>query len=194
MSTKNSNRFHSWLQGLASRKGILILFLLAHGVLFAMMTLTFPRINSQMGTKAFDLQTFGYSHEEAVAMLGNLDQTTKDLYVFPQLLLLDVLYPVLLALLLSALIIRLVKLMGLSARFPYSQLYLLPFLAMLFDYIENSLILYMLSHQDDISELLVTVASGATLLKGVCTLLSWILVLVLFLSWVLSKRKTQKST
>lgn len=194
MSTTNSNRFHSWLQGLASRKGILILFLLAHGVLFAMMTLTFPRINSQMGTKAFDLKTFGYSHEEAVAMLGNLDQTTKDLYVFPQLLLLDVLYPVLLALLLSALIIRFVKLMGLSARFPYSQLYLLPFLAMLFDYIENSLILYMLSHQDDISELLVTVASSATLLKGVCTLLSWILILVLFLSWVLSKRKTQKST
>ena len=193
MNTKISNRIYNGLQGLASRKRILILFLLAHGVLLLMMTLTFPRINSQMGNKAFDLQTFGYSHQEAAVMLGNLDEATKDLYVFPQLLLLDILYPLLLALFLSALIIRLLKLMGRSAVYPYSQLYLLPFLAMIFDYVENVLILFMLDHSDNVSELLVKVASSATLLKGVSTLLSWILVLVLFLSWVLSKPKIHKT-
>ena len=193
MSATNSNRLYSWLQSLASKKWILILFLLAHAVLLVMMTVTFPRINSQMGNKAFDLQTFGYSHEDAVVMLGNLDQETTEIYVFPQLLLLDVLYPLLLALLLSALIIRLQNLMDQSSGYWRSKFHLLPFLGMIFDYIENVLILYMLHHKDDVSELLVTVASSATLLKGICTLLCWLLVLVLFLSWVLSKRKTQKS-
>ena len=193
MSATNSNRLYSWLQSLASKKWILILFLLAHAVLLVMMTVTFPRINAQMGNKAFDLQTFGYSYKDAVMMLGNLDQETTEIYVFPQLLLLDVLYPLLLALLLSALIIRLQNLKDQSSGYWRSKFHLLPFSAMIFDYIENVLILYMLSHQDNISKLLVAVASSATLLKGVCTLLSWILVLVLFLSWVLSNRKTQKS-
>lgn len=178
---------------MASKKGILTLFLLAHGVLLIMMTVTFPRINAKMGNKAFDLQTFGYTYQEALTMLNNLDQSTKDYYAFPQLLLLDVLYPLLLALFLSALICRLTKLIGRSQDSGFIGLCLLPFLAMIFDYIENVLILYMLAHADDISEHLVTFASSATLLKGICTLLSWIVVLVLFLSWALSRRKIDKS-
>ena len=38
---------------MASKKGILTLFLLAHGVLLIMMTVTFPRINAKMGNKAY---------------------------------------------------------------------------------------------------------------------------------------------
>ncbi len=56
-----------------------------------MMTFTFPAINNQIGTKAFDLQSFGYSFTEAEAILVNLNSQTTDLYVFPQLTALDLL-------------------------------------------------------------------------------------------------------
>ena len=95
------------LNRMSSKSAIIILFLLAHLVLFLMMVFTFPRINTQIGTQAFDLKTFGYSQEEATLMIQNLDQSTIDFYIFPQLLLLDILYPILLALFLSTLIIRL---------------------------------------------------------------------------------------
>lgn len=81
------------LEGMASKSGIVALFLLAHAVLLCMMLFTFPRINAKLGAQAFDLQTMGYSHSEAITMLQNLDQSTIDFYLFPQLFLLDILYP-----------------------------------------------------------------------------------------------------
>jgi len=112
------------LNRMSSKTGIIILFLLAHLVLFLMMVFTFPRINAQFGTQAFDLKTFGYSQEEATLMIQNLDQSTIDFYIFPQLLLLDILYPILLALFLSTLIIRLSNLIGLSPNRIYSNLFI----------------------------------------------------------------------
>ena len=72
-------------------------------------------------TQAFDLKTFGYSQEEATLMIQNLDKSTIDFYIFPQLLLLDILYPILLALFLSTLIIRLSNLILLSPNHIYSN-------------------------------------------------------------------------
>ena len=127
--------FYGILERLASKSGILILFILAHTTLLLMMLFTFPRINDKLGTEAFDLKPFGYTQAEAISMIQNLDQTTIDLYIFPQLFLLDVLYPFLLALLLSTLIIRLSKLIKLKANPFFSNLYILPFIAMFIDYI-----------------------------------------------------------
>ena len=98
-------KIHSKLQRLATRSGILGLFLLSHTVLLLMMLFTFPRINAKFGTQAFDLKTFGYSQSEATMMLGNLDQSTVDFYLFPQLFLLDILYPLLLAVFLKLLVL-----------------------------------------------------------------------------------------
>ena len=111
------------LNRMSSKSGIIILFLLAHLVLFLMMVFTFPRINAQIGTQAFDLKTFGYSQEEATLMIQNLDQLTIDFYIFPQLLLLDILYPILLALFLSTLIIRLSNLILVNPNRIYATLY-----------------------------------------------------------------------
>ena len=69
----------------ASVKKICISFIASHFVLLLMMVYTFPRINNQIGTKAFDLQSFGYSVSEAASIVNNLNDQTTSLYLFPQL-------------------------------------------------------------------------------------------------------------
>ena len=179
------------LNRMSSKTGIVILFLLAHLVLILMMVFTFPRINAQFGTQAFDLKTFGYSQEEATSMIQNLDQSTIDFYIFPQLLLLDILYPILLALFLSTLIIRLSNLIGLSPNRIYSNLFILPFIAMLIDYLENSLILVMISNPEEISSGLIKAASIFTQMKAAFTTMSWLVILILFVIWLTKKWKNK---
>jgi hypothetical protein len=181
------------LAGLASGAGILVLFLLAHTVLLLMMLFTFPRINATLGNQAFDLQTFGYTVSTAMEMLQQLDQATIDLYLFPQLWLLDVLYPLLLALFLSTCIIRLSDLLKTGRRGILSGLFLLPFIAMVFDYFENILISLMISHGSTVSAGVIRTASIFTLMKGLLTMLSWLVILVLLSVWLIHKRQMKRA-
>ena len=178
---------YNQLERLATKSGIITLFLLAHSVLLAMMVLTFPRINSKFGTEAFDLKTFGYSQIEAVQMIQNLDQPTIDFYIFPQLFFLDLLYPILLALFLSVVIIRLSNLIKINRYRIYSNLFILPFIAMFADYFENIMIWQMITNLEEVTSKLIEVASIFTQMKGAFTTLSWVVILVLFIVWIKNK-------
>ena len=187
-------KIHNKLERMASKKGITALFLLSHSVLLLMMLFTFPRINNKFGTQAFDLKTFGYSQSEATMMLENLDQSTIDLYLFPQLFLLDILYPILLALFLSTLIIRLSNLITVNQNRVFSSLFILPFIAMFIDYFENIMISVMITNPTNVSSELIKTASLFTQMKGGFTTLSWLVVLILLGAWLISKRKKNKHT
>lgn len=166
---------------------IALLFILAHLVLAVMMLFTFPIINKQIGTQAFDLQTFGYSSDLAFQILSKLDASTIQWYLFPQLFLLDIIYPFLLATALSALLRRLYQLIkGKSTQF-LSLISLLPFVAMVCDYTENLHIAYMITHIDSVREGVIASASLFTILKSLFTTISWVLILVLGLQWIISK-------
>lgn len=180
------------LNRMASKSGIIILFLLAHLVLLLMMVFTFPRINAKIGTQAFDLKTFGYSQEEATLMIQNLDQSTIEFYIFPQLFLLDILYPILLALFLSTLIIRLSNLICVSPNHVYSNLFILPFIAMLIDYLENITISVMITNPVEVSSGVIKVASIFTQMKGAFTSISWVAILILFVIWLKKKWRNKK--
>ncbi|MEP2025632.1 MAG: hypothetical protein ABJH98_08145 [Reichenbachiella sp.] len=180
--------FHNKLTRLTTKPRIITLFILAHLVLLLMMLFTFPKINNQLGTEAFDLKATGYSVQKATTMLQNLDQATVDLYLFPQLFLLDVLYPLLLALLLSALMIRLSGLIKLSTDHGFSNLYLLPFLAMVLDYGENILIALMITNPNPVSESIIKTASLFTQMKSGTTTLCWLVVIVLFVVWLVRRK------
>lgn len=173
----------------SSKTGVISLLILSQLVFLLMMTYTFPAINAQIGTQAFDLRPLGYSTEDAQAIIHALDQKTLHLYLFPQLFLLDILYPGLLALFLSALLFRLYHLLGIKN----ARLFLLPFMAMLFDYMENIMIALLITKSLAASEGMVRIASIFTILKGTFTTLSWILLVVLFASWIRKKygRKTK---
>lgn len=181
-------KVHIKLERLASKSGIIVLFILSHTVLLLMMLYTFPRINAKLGTEAFDLKPLGYSHAEAIGMLQNLDQATIDFYLFPQLFLLDILYPFLLALFLSVFIIRLSKLVEIRQNHPFSNLFLLPFLAMFSDYFENIMISLMITNPTNALIGVVNTANIFTLTKGVLTTLSWLVILGLVFAWLIKRR------
>lgn len=180
-------KIYTKLERLSTTLGIITLFLLAHSVLLIMMLYTFPRINDKFGTQAFDLKTFGYSFSEATMMLKNLDQSTINFYLFPQIFLLDILYPILLALFLSAVIIRLTNSIQYNSKNIFSNLFILPFIAMLFDYFENILISIMITNPTNASFTLIKTASIITQLKSVFTTLSWIVIVILLGIWIKKK-------
>ncbi len=180
--------FKSTIAKTSTRKSLWYLFIISHLILLLMMTFTFPAINNQIGTKAFDLQSFGYSFTEAEAILVNLNSQTTDLYVFPQLTALDLLYPFLLALFLSSLTFRLFKTTESNNRFELLLL-LIPFIAMTFDYLENICILLMITKSIVLSEMFVLISSSFTILKGLFTTIAWATILVYSIKWINSNRK-----
>ncbi|MDW3210676.1 MAG: hypothetical protein R8N23_12445 [Reichenbachiella sp.] len=183
-------KLYSILERLTTKRAILVLFVVAHLVLLVMMLFTFPSINAQFGTEAFDLRATGYSVEEATVMLQNLNQETIDLYLFPQLFLLDVLYPFLLALLLSTLIIRLSGLIKMKPHPLFSHLYLLPFLAMALDYAENVSIALMITNTSQISASVIQTANLFTQLKSGVTTVCWLVVIILFFVWLIKRKRS----
>lgn len=186
------NNIYGKLEKMTSRWGVIMLFLLAHSMLLLMMVFTFPKINAKFETLAFDLKTFGYSNEESILMLGKLDQSTIDSYIFPQLFFLDLLYPLLLALFLSVLIIKLSNLVSKKSNKVYSNLFLLPFIAMLVDYFENIMIFKIItSPLDEVSSSAINFASLCTQLKSLFTTLSWVTILALLVIWFIKKWKSR---
>ena len=178
----------SLLRKTSSIKGVCILFVVSHFILLLMMVFTFPVINSQIGTKAFDLQTFGYSVSTAKTIIDSLDYETTELYLFPQLTLLDLFYPFLLALFLSSFLFRLIQTDGRLK----SILILVPFLAMFFDYSENVCVILMISKFVEVSKSIVLISSSFTVLKSLLSTISWIMILVYSIKWLILRFRKNK--
>lgn len=182
--------FTSLLQKTSSVKSVSVLFVASHLVLLSMMVFTFPIINNQIGTQAFDLQTFGYSASMAESIVGNLNAETTQLYLFPQLTFLDLLYPFLLALFLSSLLFRLVNM---NSKFE-SLLVVIPFLAMIFDYSENICVMLMITKSVAISPQFVLISSTFTVLKSILTSIAWLAILIYAIRWLILKIRVKYST
>ena len=183
--------FTSLLQKTSSVKRVCFLFIASHLVILSMMLFTFPVINTQIGTKAFDLQSFGYSVSTAESIVNNLNTQTTDLYLFPQLTLLDVLYPFLLALFLSSFLFRLFLITETKNK-ANSILLLVPFLAMAFDYLENTCIILMISKSIELSESFVLLSSSFTVLKGTLTSIAWLSILIYAIKWLILRINEKK--
>ena len=184
--------FKSLLQKTSSVKRVCILFIVSHLVILSMMLFTFPLINNQIGTKAFDMQSFGYSVSTAESIVNNLNTQTTDLYLFPQLTLLDVLYPFLLALFLSSFIFRLFLITKTKNK-ANSILLIVPFLAMGFDYQEKTCIILMISKSIEISESFVLLSSSFTVLKGTLTSIAWVTILMCSIKWLILRINEKKN-
>lgn len=178
-----------------SVRSLSYLFVSSHLIFFLMMTSVFPKINNQIGSAAFDLRTFGYSVSEARSILTHLNDQTTHFYLFPQLTLLDLFYPFLLALFLSSFLFRLFKLLKRKDKLN-SILLILPFIAMIFDYLENACIILMITKSIEISEGLIQLSSTFTILKGLFTSLAWISILyysIIWLRMIILKKKNKQS-
>lgn len=181
------HKLNSYLLRVATPRSIIITFLSSHLTLVTMMTFTLPKINAQLGDKAFDLQTFGYSSEKAKTLLGNLNQETINFYLYPQLLFLDILYPALLGTFLSLLTIRLSSINNHKPSNINNLLFSIPFITMSFDYLENICIIQMITSPITTTDWLINISSTLTFLKSVSTMSSWLIITALFLKWVIKK-------
>lgn len=184
---KKSKILKNRIEKVTSKKTIFILFLSSQLTLLAMLLFTFPRINSKLGGKAFDLRTFGYTTTEAYSLLNNLDKNIIDFYLFPQLFFLDILYPLLLSCFLSFLTYKLIKTLYYNWNYLFSIICLIPFLGMLFDYSENILISIMITNSTHLDPRIINVSSIATQLKSYSTIISWIIIILLVFQWLMKK-------
>ena len=182
-----SSKFIQSIDTLSNKSTVIILGIVAHLVFLLMMVFTFPVINEAIGGPAFDLRTFGYSLADANMIVGNLTSETRDLYVFAQLGLLDVLYPVLLACFLATLLNRLLRVNSKQQQFWY--LLLVPFIGMLFDYAENVMVFMMIQDHIALNSLVVGISSLFTQLKGGFTMITWACVLWQTGVWIIGKAR-----
>lgn len=164
---------------------ILSLFILAFGVLGLMFVFSIGPLNEKIGSPIFDLRPMGYSYEEALYILSQLDDEWRSLYLFPQLFLFDILYPFLLAIAMYYFGKRLLILNNLKFRGPYLFLISIPFWSMIFDYAENTGISLMLQNSGNPSSFLVKISSSFSFLKSSTSTATWIILLGLSIRYMI---------
>lgn len=179
-----------FMQSKASGRNVLFLFVVTMAVYLLMLLVTIPRVQSYAPDLAlFDLSPAGYTHSHALTLLESLGHDGRSVYLFPQLAL-DFVYPGLFAICFSLMLIWIYsKRVG-----PDSwslKLAILPALGGFFDYVENILIIRMITAFPDLSRGLVTAASCATLLKSAFSTASFLLLILGFI--LLLKRRPDGS-
>lgn len=164
------------MQEKATGRNVLLLFVLTMAVYLLMLLVTIPRVQSYAPeTALFDLSPTGYTHSQALHLLQSLGHAGRDTYLFPQLAL-DFVYPGLFAICFSLMLIWVYsKRVQSDSKFLY--LAILPVLGGLFDYVENILIIRMITHFPEVTKELVSAASSFTLLKSAFSTASFLLLI-----------------
>lgn len=178
--SKRKADFISSIQGKASGKNVLLLFVVTMAVYLLMLLVTIPSVQSYApNTALFDLSPSGYSHSQALSLLETLGQDGRSAYIFPQLAI-DFIYPGLFAICFSTMFIWVYsKRIRPDSKFLY--LAVLPVFGGIFDYVENILIIQMIMTFPDVSKGLVAVSSAFTLLKSAFSTASFLLLILGFL-------------
>ncbi|MBB95996.1 MAG: hypothetical protein CML68_15575 [Rhodobacteraceae bacterium] len=154
--------------------------LLAASIYVLMINVTLAHIESVSGHVPFDMRPFGYGPAEAAMLLDALGADGRAYYLSRQIVL-DTLYPFMLAVTLIATIC------WFGQRMPNRKLvrYGIAFSvgSALFDYVENLGIVAMIWSWPEVSGPLVHATSSATILKSVLTTLAVLLTLLVGLNW-----------
>lgn len=183
----------------------LFFFLLSQSIYVLMLTQTIPRISREAGgMKIFDMLPLGYSYHYANSFLSQLTDHGYRLYKYVQLPL-DIFFPffnfaagycmfVLLCRFYFS--IRRERTKGYYFLLQWISLGLL-LLAMLFDYLENILILTMLHFEENVPINIVLAAKTFTIIKSMSTTtfycISLLIVIAISVSWVQNKLKENKT-
>lgn len=176
----------SIIQSQSSGKNVLLFFIPAMIIYAIMLFYTIPAVEEySKGKKLFDLSPGGYSYEYARELLTVLGENGRDLYLYNQIPL-DFLYPALFAISCSLLLSwLLLKLKETNSRLFFFCL--IPVAAGVFDYIENFLIISMISGIQDISPGQVLMSSMVTVAKSALTTVFFIILTVAGI-WYFAKK------
>ena len=165
------------MQRVSTGKVVLALIIPAITVYFIMLLYTIPQVSAYApGINLFDLSLTGYSFEYAIKLLDTLGSDGRELYLYRQLPL-DFIYPGLLAgscsLLLSWLFLKTQKTNSKLFYFCY-----IPVAAGLVDYLENIIIVSILTSYPNVSEVSISLASAMTIAKSVLTTAFFVLLII----------------
>ena len=176
----------SFMQRHSTGKVVLSFFVLTMAVYVTMLTYSIPAVTAfSPQLPIFDLSPFGYSFNYANELLDMLGSEGRNLYLSTQLPL-DFIYPGLFSITYSLLLVWLFgKTLNENSKIYYFAL--VPFLAGIFDYIENIFIIKMINSFPDLQVITVKVASLFTILKSSFTVIFFML-LIMALSLLLKQK------
>lgn len=169
----------SFIQKYSNGKVIIALFVLTMAVYLTMLYYSIPAVSAfAPELPIFDLSPLGYSFSYASELLDTLGIEGRNLYLSTQLPL-DFIYPGLFSITYSLLLVWLFgKTFNGNSKVYYFAL--VPFLAGIFDYVENVFIIKMISSFPDLQVTTVKAASTFTILKSSFTILFFILLIAGF--------------
>jgi hypothetical protein len=167
-------------------KRVLILFIVTNIIYVFMLAVTIPKVMSfSNGMKLPDMLPTGYSAEYINTLLSNLGREGRNAYLFNQIPV-DMVYPFLFGaswcLVLAWFLDKLGKLNGLMI-----YLCLLPLLAGLFDYLENTGMIVILNRYPDNPDFLTQATSVFTILKSVLSTFYFITLIAVVVAFVIKK-------
>lgn len=159
---------------------ILISFILAH-VLFLIMSILLSNIKLMNGYDIFDLKMIGgYDLNYALQIKSQLNQASLNHYLYIQIPL-DMIYPIVVAYFFYTFINKYSK---------YRYIAYLSLLSLVFDYLENILVIYILKSYD-LSQSLVSFASLMTQAKGIMYILNYGICVIISIIFLTKRRKVQ---
>ena len=185
-------RLFNLLQKYATGKLISGLFALTMVVYISMLAYSIPAVSAfAPQLPLFDLSPAGYTFAYANELLSALGAEGRGLYLTTQLPL-DFIYPGLFAITYSLLLVWLFgKTFSANSKIYYVAF--VPFLAGMFDYMENIFIIKMINSFPDLQATTVEIASVLTLLKSGFTTVFFVLLIagfaMFFKKGLLNKRK-----
>ncbi len=166
-----------FMQKHSTGKVIISLFLLTMAVYFTMLSYSIPAVSVfAPDLPIFDLSPLGYSFTYANELLNSLGTEGRNLYLTTQLPL-DFIYPGLFSITYSLLLVWIFgKTFNVNSKIYYFAL--VPFLAGVFDYVENIFIIKMISSFPDLQVTTVKIASTFTILKSSFTMFFFVLLII----------------
>lgn len=181
--------FIRFMHKYSSGKVVSILFAFTMAVYAVMLSYSIPAVSAfAPELPLFDLSPSGYSFRYANELLNSLGADGRNLYLFTQLPI-DFIYPGLFSITYSLMLVWLCgKLFNKNSKIYYFAL--VPFLAGVFDYVENIYIIKMINSFPDLQVTTVKMASLFTVLKSSFTMAFFVLLVVFFV--MLLKQKYRK--
>jgi hypothetical protein len=149
-------------------KNAIIWFISSQFVYFTMLLITIPVVESySKEMKIFDLMPIGYSYDYAVQLLKGLGEDGRSAYLYYQIPL-DLIYPFLMGITGVFFINLLIKQLNFRR---LSFLIYLPVIAACFDYLENFMVIGMISFYHNLSPTIVSIVSTFTTIKSLFTVI-----------------------
>lgn len=159
---------------------ILIAFVSAH-VLFFIMSLLLANMQLATGYEIFDLKMFGgYDLSYVFDFKYQLSERSLNQYLFIQIPL-DMIYPILIA----YFFFTYIKMQNIFRYIAYLSL-----LSLVFDYLENISVIYMLTHSN-LTNQMVSFASLMTQLKGIMYIFNYSICVIITIIWLTKRIKVQ---